>query len=930
MKTKKNAKGSCWGLWITIMVFFISSGISVWGGCSDNDSKNGNENNNLNDNQNQNENTNQNTNNKAPVAVDDMLVLEENTQVIVDVLENDFDEDGDPLTISEISDPLRGRVDRLSGDILRYTPFPHFNGTDTFEYTIEDGNGGSDSATVTLTVSPTGEDFYVATDGDDENPGTIEEPFATLEQAQATLRGLSELPTGGVTVWLRQGVYKRTETFELINEDSGTSESPVVYSGYPGETVKLVGGSVLNGNNFSITDSSSPVWNRLHADAKGHVMEINLNDEGITDFGQLLPRGFYDGGTMAALELFFNGEPQQLARWPDPDEHEPPANAQDDSITLFGNPSPDVTGEYVATGTSDGVNSYQRQGLVGGLQYHLYRHTWDYEGNTYTAWFLTTNESGYPSDTDPWWYLYSKELGAFNPAEGAGASGSPTTLEPGLINWGFVRIEEALSDTEFTYFGDRPQRWTEAENVWFHGYWVHQWADRTMNASQINTSTKTITLNDVPGYGIRAGQPYYAFNLLEEITQPGEWYLNRDTGVLYFWPPQDPSLTETETVVSLMETPLIQLNDTTWITIQNLTLEATRATLVKVNMGSDNTLSYLLLRNAGTNAAEVSGTRNRVERCEILHSGNGGVILSGGDRSSLTPGENSVTNCHIHHFSRFSRTYQPGVRLSGVGHLVSHNRIHNAPHSAILYGGNEHEISYNDIHDVCRWTSDAGAIYAGRDWGARGNLIKFNFIHHIDSDFEGYGVHGVYIDDCLSGITVFGNILYEISGHGILHGGGRDNFMENNLMVSCGSALSSDSRGLHAIVNDGSSWDLLKKIQDMSYTQDPWASAYPSLAEMPNDWATLSDPGNTWLYPEGCTFSRNLGFRNTNFMRENLSGGTGTFDKFAEIADNIEDQDPLFVDEAGGDLNLLSSSPAFTLPGFVEIPFDEIGIQKEP
>jgi hypothetical protein len=74
-------------------------------------------------------------------------------------------------------------------------------------------------------------------------------------------------------------------------------------------------------------------------------------------------------------------------------------------------------------------------------------------------------------------------------------------------------------------------------------------------------------------------------------------------------------------------------------------------------------------------------------------------------------------------------------------------------------------------------------------------------------------------------------------------------------------------------------------------------------------------------------FSRNFGFANTQWIRESNYGGTGTLNKYEEIADNIEDQDPMFEDEDNLDLSLQPGSPAFDIPGFVDIPFDQIGIQ---
>jgi hypothetical protein len=306
------------------------------------------------------------------------------------------------------------------------------------------------------------------------------------------------------------------------------------------------------------------------------------------------------------------------------------------------------------------------------------------------------------------------------------------------------------------------------------------------------------------------------------------------------------------------------------------------------------------------------------------------VRLNGGSRASLTKAENFVRNSHLQRFSRWSWTYQPGVLVSGAGQVVAHNLFEDAPHTAILYSGNEHLFEYNEIREVCRFSSDAGAIYTGRDWGYRGNLVRYNFIHDIDTYFEGYGVHGVYLDDCVSGNHVFGNVLYKISGHGILHGGGRDNIMENNILARNGTGLSGDSRGLQAINNiPGDSWNLLERLakDGIQYQQDPWASAYPKLAVIPNDWAQVSDPNQLWLYPQGCVFSRNLGFANTSFTTESNAGGTGTFNKYEAMADNVADQDPMFVDEAKLDLNLKPGSPALSIPGFVPIPFDQIGIQ---
>ena len=100
------------------------------------------------------------------------------------------------------------------------------------------------------------------------------------------------------------------------------------------------------------------------------------------------------------------------------------------------------------------------------------------------------------------------ELGTMNPSNGA--AGKPSTTKPGAIRHGFVAIAEAVSDTVFRYYGDRPQRWTAATDVWFHGYWKHSWADQHLGASAIDTNARTVTLSQKHNYGMETGMPYYA------------------------------------------------------------------------------------------------------------------------------------------------------------------------------------------------------------------------------------------------------------------------------------------------------------------------------------------------------------------------------------------------------------------------------------
>ena len=79
--------------------------------------------------------------NDAPVAVNDTMVTSEDTPVVVPVLVNDTDVDGDSLSVTGVTNGTHGTVSLVSG-VVTYTPNADYHGMDTFTYTISDGNGG--------------------------------------------------------------------------------------------------------------------------------------------------------------------------------------------------------------------------------------------------------------------------------------------------------------------------------------------------------------------------------------------------------------------------------------------------------------------------------------------------------------------------------------------------------------------------------------------------------------------------------------------------------------------------------------------------------------------------------------------------------------------------------------------------------------------
>ena len=91
--------------------------------------------------------------NDAPDAVNDAKTTAEDTATNINVLANDTDVDGDSLSVSSFTQPSHGTVSENTDGTLNYNPAANYNGSDSFTYTVSDGNGGTDTATVNLTVT---------------------------------------------------------------------------------------------------------------------------------------------------------------------------------------------------------------------------------------------------------------------------------------------------------------------------------------------------------------------------------------------------------------------------------------------------------------------------------------------------------------------------------------------------------------------------------------------------------------------------------------------------------------------------------------------------------------------------------------------------------------------------------------------------------
>jgi len=661
-----------------------------------------------------------------------------------------------------------------------------------------------------------GVDLYVSPMGNDAHPGTREQPFATLEKARDAARAVrqaSEPIPFGITIYLRGGDYARSAVLALTSEDAGTAESPTVWRACPDETVRLLGGCRLG--EFQPVDDPD-VTARLDEQARAHVRQVDLRKAGLSSFGDLSSRGFGRPTTPSHCELFWNGQPMTLARWPNEGQWEQIA--------------------------------------------------------------------GFPAEH----------------AQGDDHGGKIGQLSAG-----------------FHYGGDRPNRWRDTSNVWVHGYWSWDWANSYERVAQLDREHRLIVTAPPHGqYGFRVGQRFHFLNVLEELDVPGEWFLDRAAGKLYFWPPADAAggADGAEALLSLLDEPLVRLSDVSYLTLEGLTLEASRGNAVEIRGGKQNLLANCTIRNIGNWGVRIEGgAAHGVKDCSITNTGDGGVSLAGGDRQTLAPGSHFVENCYFQRQGRWSKCYVPAVLISGVGQRVSNCLIHDHPHCAILLGGNEHLIEFNEIHHIALETGDVGAIYTGRDWSFRGNRIRHNFIHHTGG--VGMGSMGVYMDDCVSGTEVFGNVFYQVHW-AMFIGGGRDHRVENNVFVECDPAVRVDGRGLDkSPVWFNMVYDFMKK-QLAAVPQDLYRERYPAIADLDRYYATTDG-----VPPENNIVARNI------CVGKWLEVGWHAPETAVQLDNNFVGGDPGFVAPDQMDFRLKPGAAPLQ-SGFQAIPFEKIGLRR--
>jgi len=513
------------------------------------------------------------------------------------------------------------------------------------------------------------------------------------------------------------------------------------------------------------------------------------------------------------------------------------------------------------------------------------------------------------------------------------------------------------SQSRLTIKAEDLRSWARPTDGWVFVFPRYNWWNNWLRITSIDRETREVRLKGSASYPIRPNDRYYIYNMFEELDAPGEWYVDYEKHILFFWPPRQQSGWKGETVLPTLP-GIVRAKNLQHVEFRKLTIECCRGNAVQLTDCNDCEVSGCTIRNTKDGGVVISGgARCGVIGCDIYEVGTHAVSLGGGDRETLTPAEHFAENNYIHHTGVYYKQ-GVGVAMRGVGNRASRNYIHDCPRFAVLYTGNDQVIELNHMRHLNLETCDTGATYSGgRDWiSPRGSVIRYNYIH----DVFGFGkaqhhtgpwitphyCWGVYLDDNSAEVKVYGNIVVRAL-RGLLHFHcARDNQVENNIFVD-GMLQQIEMNGW----NDYSKWLERMAPAYEKYSKLPAWQKYTGLAKGGHPKDAIPMGGNRIrrniiYYTDADAMLYKYRSNATKFLKdfqcdENLIWHQGKPLHIGGMKDVPEDEqwkqwremgfdrkslvaDPLFVDAEHDDYRLKPNSPAFGL-GFKPIPVEKIG-----
>ncbi len=418
--------------------------------------------------------------------------------------------------------------------------------------------------------------------------------------------------------------------------------------------------------------------------------------------------------------------------------------------------------------------------------------------------------------------------GNTNMAQYTGADGNHGVVEVGDITQSGTTAGTYTGvrgiGIEFQVANPRPFNWENTDNIWFYGYFYAEWAPYHFRIKSWNEQKMTIKSYDYSAYGAKYQKEknFYYYNILEELDNPGEFFVDTKSGMLYIYP-----------TIDIKDNTLIQLVTTT---NDIVTLDNSKYTVfngITFDMGYD----CINMKN-GAN-------RNIIQRCKVKNPSRYTYIqdsttYENGVICSILVGECSMQGLPYATANRragnfMQNCYSKRVSINnGEGNIVSHNLVtgFNSMGISTSSGGSERIIEYNETVAGPDVGLDAGLYYSNGSPKNTGNIIRYNFFNR-STIVPRSTPFGIYLDDRTEGTYVYGNVLNEARIY--LHAGS-NNMIYNNMICKLPNhnALSNSNNYAHTTTT-GNSWaHLVMGNSSTRYTKGfqgyyttSWQSRFP-------------------------------------------------------------------------------------------------------
>lgn len=647
--------------------------------------------------------------------------------------------------------------------------------------------------------------YYVSLQGSDSWPGTLAQPFRTIEKARDTVRSLKNAGglTSPVTVYIREGTYYLDQTITFTQDDSGTQSCPVTYAAYPGEKPVISGGKPISGTWRQETTGSSIYCVDLPEAAAGAWKFRSLFGDGQREIRARYPNYVPDYDYYGTSYLYNYQNANQImsgiAITGDYLEYGFDVQTAGTYKLWLGYTSANtnnqnylavkIDGQEVTLGNMPSTGGWRNPGYYPMSDVNLTQgtHTIRIESTAY----LQENRvhmDGFVFTDNP---NFSSPLGAYGalPSLASGEKRIVVQAEDdtcrisGYTSIGFQKFVVGVTSTGTKIQIDPKEikaSWSPSvePDALIDMVTNLNYFDEVLKITSIDQATGVINVSGETQSSLEPGNYFYISGVKEELDSPGEWYLDSVQGKLYYWPREGEDPNTMDFVAPKLDRIInLQGNDigterARWITFSGLSFKHCADTInhiadrtptdgaVKLTSAYNITIENCLFTNIdgfgvwlhldscdntiSGNTMEYMGTGGiLMTSAKIAYADSYSVIDSRPEVQNYAPMRNIIKRNLIHHGNE--------VRVNGAGILLD-----SRPDSTALMPGNI--MLYNEIHHMKRQ-----GIFGFKNQA--GNIVAYNNIYQTMLETaDGGAINFAAMNNTVAPSYIMNNVVHDTVG----------------------------------------------------------------------------------------------------------------------------------------------------------------------